>query len=244
MASRIGSFLNAILSGVLWTIGILHLALAIGVFLPLMFIFNPRRLFPLARFLCRNQLLVMGCPLRVRGMENFPKDGACLLMGNHESLFDIFAIIGAIPSYATALEAAQHFDFPVWGAVIRRWGVIPLPERRIREALKALDRARELLKSGRHVIILPEGHRTRSGQLAPLKKGAFHLARAAEADVLPFIFEGLYEFQNVHSWRLHPRVLQVRFCRLIPFSEHRELPRGDLRKKLAGILDGGNEETC
>lgn len=233
---------GALLSAVLWFFGISHFLLAACIFLPLMEIFGARRIFPIARFICRNQLRVMGCRLWVEGMENFPVDRACLIMGNHESLFDIFAIIGALPCYVTALEAAAHFRFPIWGHIIRKWGIIPLPERRIYHALQSLDEARQRLEAGEYVVVLPEGHRTRTGNLRPLKKGAFHLALTAEADILPFVFDGLYEFQNTHSLRLHPRKLQVRFCPLLPhesfheasIDEIRELVRVQLERAIMG----------
>ncbi len=86
-----------------------------------------------------------------------------------------------------------------------RLGEHPTSEGRISEAQSALDRAAEVLRDGTHVVILPEGHRTRTGRLGPLKKGAFYLALATEADICPFVLQGLYEFKNTHSWRLHPR---------------------------------------
>jgi len=233
---RIAGVFNAGLSLLLWVSGIIHLVLALLFYLPILMVFGPRHSFLIARFLCRTQLLAMGALLQVEGAENFPQDQACLLMGNHESLFDIFAIIGALPDYAAALEAAPHFRLPVWGTIIRRWGVLPLPEGRLREAVASLERATDLLIEGTSVIILPEGHRSRDGHLGPLKKGAFRLARKSKADVLPFVLEGLYEFHNVHSWRIHPRVLRVRFCRLIPFTEIEDLPQDEFRNLIAEIL--------
>ncbi len=237
MKAMLSSSANAILSLLLWGLGLLHLGLGLLVVIPLMEVFGARRIFPLARLLCRCQLLMMACPLVVEGKENLPAEGPCLLMGNHESLFDIFAIIGALPFYVTALEAAPHFDFPIWGHVIRRWGIIPLPEKQIRAAIRSLEKARGHLEKGARVVVLPEGHRTRTGNLGPLKKGAFRLALEASVPVIPFVLDGLYEFQNVHSFRLHPRVLRVRFCPPLAPESFEDSSVEELREGFRLILE-------
>ena len=244
MKSVLSSGTNTILSLILWGLGILHLSVGLLFFIPLMEIFGAPRVFRLGRLLCRSQLLIMGCPLIIEGLENLPKEGSCLLIGNHESLFDIFAIIGALPSYVTALEAAPHFRFPVWGQVIRRWGIIPLPEGKIRTAMRSLDEARGRLEEGARLVVLPEGHRTRTGNLGPLKKGAFRLALDASAPIVPFVFDGLYEFQNVHSWRLHPRKLRVKFCPQLSPDSFRESTIEELRERIRLILENAIMDTC
>jgi len=244
MRAKLSHIGGALLSALLWTLGIIHLLLALLVVMPLMEIFGPVRIFPLARQICRNQLRIMGCPLVVEGIENIPREGACLLMGNHESLFDIFAIIGAVPGYVTALEAAPHFRFPIWGHLIRRWGIIPLPEGKIRTAMRSLKEAKQRLEGGARLVVLPEGHRSRTGDLGPLKKGAFRLALDARVPIVPFVFDGLYEFQNVHSWRLHPRTLRVRFCRPLAPEDFESSAIDDLRERIRSILEEAISGTC
>jgi len=186
----------------------------------------------------------MGCPLVVEGIENIPAEGACLLMGNHESLFDIFAIIAAVPAYVTALEAAPHFRLPIWGHLIRRWGIIPLPEGKIRTAMRSLKEARRRLDDGARLVVLPEGHRSRTGRLGPLKKGAFRLALDARVPIVPFVFDGLYEFQNVHSWRLHPRILRVRFCKALAPEEFESFTADELRDRIRAVFEEAISGRC
>lgn len=244
MRDCISSLVEATLSLLLWCLGLLHFALALLLILPLIEIFGARRIFPLARFVCRSQLLSMGCPLKVEGSEHLPKDGPYLLLGNHESLFDIFAIIGAMPSYVTALEAAPHFRYPIWGHILRRWGIIPLPEGQIHKAMESLEEARRRLVQGERLVVLPEGHRSRTGNLGPLKKGAFRLALEAPVPVVPFVLEGLYEFQNVHSWRLHPRKLVVRFCPAVSPENFQGSTAGELRERFRVILEDAILGKC
>ncbi len=229
--------LNAALSIVLWALGVLHFLLAAPIVLMLLLILPARLVFPLAQLVCRVELLLMGCRLEVVHTEILRPGSAYLFLGNHESIFDVFAIGAALPSYAIGLEADSHFRFPIWGWITRAWGNIPMPEGRIIKARSALSRAAEELRSGTHVVVLPEGHRTRTGQLGPLKKGAFYLALETEADICPFVLQGLYEFKNTHSWRLHPRTLRVVFGKPIPWRSYAEDSPVEIRDRVREALE-------
>jgi len=228
--------IQTVISLIFWSLGLVHFAVLASVAVPLLLIFPARKIFPLARWLCRNQLRFMGCRLEVLGLENVPEDRACLLLGNHESLFDVFAVGAALPRFAVGLEAAHHFKMPVWGRITRAWGQLPLPEGRMTEARETFDKATAVLTSGTDVIILPEGHRTRTGTIGDLKKGAFHMALATKVDILPFVQQGLYEFHNTHSWRLFPQRLRVIYGKPIPFESFRNSSVEELRERVRDVL--------
>lgn len=228
--------LNTLLSLVLWLLGLVHF-LAIGIIvLLLLMLFPARRVFPLVQWLCRNQLRIMGCSLEVHGRDCVPSDRAVLLMGNHESLFDVFAVASALPRFAVGLEADHHFKMPLWGRLTAAWGNLPVPEGRIAAALETFDQATAVLASGTDVIILPEGHRTRTGFLGELKKGGFHMALGTKADILPFVQQGLYEFHNTHSWRLYPRRLKVVFGQPIPYDSYKDQSVDQIRERVRTAL--------
>lgn len=55
---------------------------------------------------------------------------------------------------------------------------------------RVLARIERLLRAGWCTIIAPEGTRSRDGRLGEFKKGAFHLAMAAGAPVVPIVIRG------------------------------------------------------
>jgi 1-acyl-sn-glycerol-3-phosphate acyltransferase len=178
----------------------------------------------------------MGIRLKVEGREHLDPDQTYLLMGNHESLFDAFVIPSAIPLVFTGVEAAHHFRFPVWGFLIRKWGVIPIQRENLEKARKSLDLARKTLDSGLSIVILPEGHRTRTGKMGPLKKGPFHLARATGAPLVPFGIKGLYGFQKKGGFVITPGEVTVRIGRPILSREYAHLSIDELRDLMAGRI--------
>ncbi|KAK2811008.1 hypothetical protein FQN49_008495 [Arthroderma sp. PD_2] len=67
-------------------------------------------------------------------------------------------------------------------------------------AFKAFDNAANLMKTkGQSVVIFPEGTRSYSREptMLPFKKGAFHLAVKAEADIVPIVAENYSHILNV-----------------------------------------------
>ena len=94
------------------------------------------------------------------------------------------------------------------------------PER----ARASIARAAETIRSGRSVLMFPEGTRTPTEALGELKKGAFHLALAARVPVLPVAVLGSRSVLKSGDWKIHPGTVQVRYGRPIPTED---LPDGE-----------------
>lgn len=185
--------------------------------------------FNLARHLFSMLIRIMGIRLQVEGREHLDFDQTYLLMGNHQSLFDLFVIPAAIPLVFTGVEAARHFKIPVWGFLIRKWGCIPIQRGNLEQARKSLDLAKQTLESGLSIAILPEGHRTRTGKMGPFKKGPFHLAKATAAPLVPFGISGLYDFQQKGGLLITPGEVTVRIGPPIPPDLYAHLSVDELR---------------
>ncbi len=185
--------------------------------------------FNLARHLFSMLIRIMGIRLQVEGREHLDFDQTYLLMGNHQSLFDLFVIPAAIPLVFTGVEAARHFKIPVWGFLIRKWGCIPIQRGNLKQATKSLDLAKQTLESGLSIAILPEGHRTRTGKMGPFKKGPFHLAKATAAPLVPFGISGLYDFQQKGGLLITPGEVTVRIGPPIPPDLYAHLSVEELR---------------
>ncbi len=179
----------------------------------------------------------MGIKLVVTGRENIESDKPYLIMGNHQSLFDLFVVPAAIPLCFVAVEAAYHFKLPVWGYLIRKWGCIPIQRDNLKKAFTSLETARKTLISGMSIAILPEGHRTLTGEMSSFKKGPFHLAKGAKADILPFAITGLFDYQKKASFLLKPGEVSVNIGRPILYDEFEDLSIEELRQHTFDIIN-------
>jgi 1-acyl-sn-glycerol-3-phosphate acyltransferase len=192
--------------------------------------------FALARFLFSVQTKIMGIRLTVTGLAGLDPTRTYLIMGNHQSLFDLFVVPAAIPLTYVAVEAAYHFSIPLWGSLVTRWGCIPIHRENLDKAKQSLEIARQRLREGTSIIILPEGHRTLTGEMGEFKKGPFHLARQAGADILPFAIRGLFDYHRKGSFHLNPKRVSVSIGPAIPYAVCTRMTPEQLRDHVRGMI--------
>ncbi|KTD28030.1 1-acyl-sn-glycerol-3-phosphate acyltransferase [Legionella maceachernii] len=119
---------------------------------------------------------------------------ATIIMCNHSSLYDIPISFKAFPEYSIRMLAKKELSkIPLMGKGMAA-AEFPFIDRHNRhQAVKDLEKARQLLESGIIMWIAPEGTRSKDGKLAPFKKGAFITAIAAQAMIIPVGIRGAYD---------------------------------------------------
>jgi len=234
--------MKKLISAGLWMMGASFFALSSGILAVCLFMLPRETTFKIARILFKILIWIMGIRLSVNGREYIKKDRPYLIMGNHQSLFDVFVIPAAIPICFVGIEAAYHFSFPVWGYLVRKWGCIPIERENLEKAILSLDQARNTLAAGMSIGVLPEGHRTRTGEMGLFKKGPFYLAKEAKADILPFGIHGLFEFNPKGSFLLNPGKVTVNIGKPILYESFKDLPVEDLKTYLFNIISELNQK--
>ena len=146
--------------------------------------------------------------LKVEGLENLPAKGNFLLVSNHASFLDPFAISAAIPRYIRWIVVDEYFDL-----FFARWVLKQLRFIRTRGKTdsRALHQAVIALKNNDIVGIFPEGRRTEDGRLGKVRGGMAHLAKESGAAVLPVAILGSFEAwpRTRNSIRLHPITVRI-----------------------------------
>ena len=176
---------------------------------------------------CAHYLL--GIRTRVEG--SLPV-GASLVPVKHQSMFETFEIIRMLDQPAMVLKR-ELIDIPLWGWVVKRYGVIPIDRKGGAAALRRMMRAAEAaIAEGRPIVIFPEGTRVAPGERPPLKSGFAGLYRALKLPVVPVA---------VDVGRLWPRgrlakrpgIVTMRFAPPIPPG----LPRGEIEAAVHAAIN-------
>jgi 1-acyl-sn-glycerol-3-phosphate acyltransferase len=123
-----------------------------------------------------------GVRVQVRGREHVGS-GPYVFTPNHQSHFDIVALLGHLPGNNRFAAKKELFKEPILGAVLRTMGSISV-DRTDSEA--SIARLKRLKDDQFSVIIFPEGTRN-SGPLLPFKKGAFVAAIDLGIPVVPVV---------------------------------------------------------
>ena len=131
---------------------------------------------------------------KTSGKENIG-EGAGIIVGNHQSFLDAFAVNNAFTNKEMSnnyyIATALHFKSGMMKYLADHGNIILVD---VNKNLKnTLQAASKVLKSGKKLIIFPEGARTRDGELQEFKKTFAILAKELNVPIYPFVLKGAFE---------------------------------------------------
>jgi 1-acyl-sn-glycerol-3-phosphate acyltransferase len=174
-------------------------------------------------------LKVIGIKVEVEGLENLDKNKTYLFMANHVNIFDIPVIGGYLPFNVRGIEADRQFKWPLYGFAIKRLGNIPIDRVNPKKAIKSINLGAKRLQEGKSMVILPEGHRTKTGKIGQFKKLPFHMAKKGGRELVPIGLSGLYKIKRKGSWIVNPGTVKMKVGKPIPLETINTLTTEELR---------------
>jgi 1-acyl-sn-glycerol-3-phosphate acyltransferase len=229
---------------VLWTISGIHFAVVCTFLIALAVFVDPRKNDWPQRLFFRNILRLAGARLEVKRAPGFDPARTCIFISNHVNIFDPFVVYSAIPQFLRGFELESHFEIPVYGWMMGRFGNVAVPDAPTRESLEIMtSRAKAALDSHISLIAFAEGSRTRTGHVQAFKKGIFNLAQKFGVPIVPVSIVGSYEFFQTGNWMLYPGKITVYLHDMIDTSK---VERGEvdaLRQRVQDIVAQPVEES-
>lgn len=129
--------------------------------------------------------LATGCSLKVQGKEHFKGGENYIVVCNHNSYMDVPLSTPFIPGPNKTIAKAGLAKIPLFGLIYKR-GSILVDRNDKNSRANSYKKMKEVLLSGMHMCIYPEGTRNKTTQ--PLKEfhdGAFRLAVETGKSILP-----------------------------------------------------------
>ena len=189
-----------------------------------------RKWYWLARWFCRTSAAIL-FRWRCYGLENIPKEGAFLLVSNHQSFLDPIFVGSRPKRHVCYLARDTLFKNWFFGPLIR--SVYAIPVKREHGDLGAMRKVIEVLKEGDGVCLFPEGTRTHDGRIVPFRAGLGLLCRRGNAAIVPVLIDGAFDCwpRTQKIFRLGTEIT-VHYGKAISAQEVKEM--GD--EKLAELL--------
>lgn len=158
-----------------------------------------------------------GVTVQVKGLENIGHENPYIYAANHQSWFDIFAILGKLPVQFRWLAKEELFKIPVLGTAMLANGYIPIDRSDRRKAFASLNQAAEKVRNGTSIVIFPEGTRSLDGKLQDFRMGGFVLALKSQQPIVPISISGSYRvLPKKGGWKVHPGTIQLTIGKPIP----------------------------
>lgn len=149
-----------------------------------------------------------GVTLDIHGTEHLNTSPALFVL-NHQSLLDMFIMCSLLPENVRPIAKRSFLYIPVLGLFMKLVGVVLLERHDPQRAMVGMREAKKLIDKGFSLVIAPEGTRTQTGELQPLKKGAFHLAIQTRIPMVPITIVNAYQLFPRSLWLPQSGTVQV-----------------------------------
>jgi 1-acyl-sn-glycerol-3-phosphate acyltransferase len=175
--------------------------------------------------------------VRVEGDDNLARDRPQIVISNHSSWYDVFALAARLPKRYRFVAKIELSRIPLFGPAWMTAGHIAIDRSDHAAALASMDRAGEIIRSDNSaIVIFPEGTRSDTGALLPFKKGGFMVALRTGADIVPCAVIGSRAILPKGSWRVRSGEITIRFGPPVSTAGCTESDRDELIQRVRGEI--------
>lgn len=196
--------------------------------------FRARRLYAgIARVTAGAVLRLYGIRLIVMSARPFPRRQT-IYISNHTSTLDLFVLAAlGLPRCRFFLSGFLRKYIPL-GVVAWMMGTFfTVPQDRPDERRRIFANAERVLRrTGESVYLSPEGARITSGEIGHFNKGAFHLATALHAPIVPLYFAIPRAIDPGRGFDARPGTVTVH---VLPTIDTRDWTLTDLDRNVASV---------
>ena len=128
-----------------------------------------------------------------------------LFIANHQSMLDILVVFSLVPEPLSFIAKKELFWVPFLNVSLWTAGCISIDRHSLKRSYRDIQKAVDVLKRKRSLIIFPEGTRQLEDAIGPFKPGYLKLAREAGVDLVPIVMSGSGKVMNKKSLLIDPR---------------------------------------
>ena len=190
----------------------------------------------------RALLAAAGVKLDVEGLEHVDTEGPQVLVANHQSMVDIWALMAVVPVSIRFVAKVELSRIPIFGAATRAGGHVFIDRSRASRAADAIREGIERMRRDNLTLALfPEGTRSGpDGELGRFLRGSFALAIETQTRLVPVAIDGGRDVLPRGARRPRPGVVTLRFAPAVPLAgtgpEDRDALLQETRDAISSML--------
>ncbi len=171
----------------------------------------------------------------IEGRENIPTE-AVLIVSNHEGFFDPVSIVDIFDAPVALIGKIELKKIPTLSYWITKFGCEFIDRDDMKQSIRVIISATKTLKSGRHVLIYPEG--TRSLEDEEFKAGSFKIAQNAKAGILPITVRNTADiFENNSFLQLKKTKPTITIHPVVSYSQYQDKDLITVAKEIQEIVN-------
>ncbi len=130
---------------------------------------------------------ILGIRWEIKGLDNLPKTGdSAVLMPKHQSTWETYFLCGFLQSSPVFVYKKQLHWIPMFGWGLKSLNWVAIDRSKRLAAFEQVKQAGEaVVKSGRSMVMFPEGTRTAIGADTAYKSGGTRLAAHLNVPIIP-----------------------------------------------------------
>lgn len=132
-----------------------------------------------------------GIKVELEGLENIQNLSSFVLISNHQSMFDIMALLAYFPRPVRFVAKKELLKIPVFGYALKHGGHIVIDRQ---SGGYEVRKAVEVAKAGVCIVFFAEGHRFSDNQIHRFNPGAAWLALMTGLPCVPMAISGSAAF--------------------------------------------------
>jgi 1-acyl-sn-glycerol-3-phosphate acyltransferase len=186
--------------------------------------FNPDNTRICGRMFSIGGLKILGIKMTIEGKEHLQNMQPSIVIANHQDNLDLFIHGGVIPKRTVSVGKKSLRYLPLFGQVYWLSGNIMIDRKKLKDSINSMTETTGALKhNSTSIWVFAEGTRNKGENLLPFKKGAFHMAKQADAPILPICASAYPKHIDLKKWRAG----EVK-VRILPPIQTKDLNKEDM----------------
>lgn len=158
----------------------------------------------------------------VRGLENFPIEGPCIVAANHQSYLDFIVLVAILPRRLTFLAAEKFFYRPTSRFIMEYSGQIRV-DRELKDKEATMRSGLAVLHDGRVLALFPQGTRSRTGEIDKFYPGVAKFSIQAQVPVIPIGISGAFKAWPPHEKKpKFKKIIDVNIGEAMNFNDYHD----------------------
>lgn len=198
----------------IFLVGVWFFTLGIGVFFLCLLRWRDPNIPSLwANFFASVSEKILGVEFKLHHKERLKIGNPFVIVANHQDTLDICAHAKCVPPRCVGIGKRELLFIPLLGLLFYMTGNILIRRTNKEKAREALQEAMDYIyQQNVSIYMFPEGTRNHGrDELLPFKKGAFHLAIAAQVPIVPVVAEKFEKCVNFRRKTLTPGIINIEY---------------------------------